>query len=872
MIDETRLEPESSLGNSTRRTRVSPGRVHSSFILSLVFGHFRRHRLEALLCLIGVGLGVAVVVAIDSAVAACVQSFSGAVHSLAERSTHSIFADTGAISDEQYIGLVRQKLPYPLAPMVDRGVLAADRTGTESLARLIGVDVFAERSLRSFTQMQSTLDDTAFRRFLTEPGSVVLVKKLADNLGVGVGSGLRLSVGSRRTTVNVVGIVTPTGVAASELTNVIIADLATAQELTDTVTKLDRVDTVLDNDRQVAELTRSLPRGLVLRSTQQSANALGQLIQSYELNLNALSLMASFVAVFIVYNSMLISVQQRATSLGILRCLGASRWQLGSIYLSEALIFAGLGGVLGVFGGWGLSRVLVGFIATTINDLYAVVRPEPVSLSSGMWVKGLAVALGSCVVGAMVPLFQASRTPPVNAFRGTDRQRATGRVSLLLVCVGGMLLACAYGVWLLPSESPLIGFAMAALIATGFALVCPWMTRAGCGLVNLAARPLQLLPLQMAAAGVTRSLGITGVAVAATMLSMSMNIGIRTMVSSFRTSLTDWMARRFAADIYIGPELLLNHKVDATLDPEIADWVRRRPEVRHVGEYRAIDVPIGGKPTMLSGADVAEVLKTLPMKSVARAGAVFDPATDTLVSEPLAGRIKISAGQSLEVPSPTGPHRFHVFGIFYDFGTERGQLMLDRSTYAADWRDDRISSLQIGLKPGNDRRRVARQWSQELRKIYPVAVESFDGIHTQAMTIFDRTFQVTVVLTWLSGGVAFCGLAGSLLALALARQRDYSLLTAVGMSGRQLASWVLGQGVLIALASACIAPVAGTILAYVLAYVIQYRSFGWSIPTTPQPIFWVENLVMAIAAAAVAAVYPIFRLRAYPPAVSLRNE
>jgi putative ABC transport system permease protein len=224
------------------------------------------------------------------------------------------------------------------------------------------------------------------------------------------------------------------------------------------------------------------------------------------------------------------------------------------------------------------------------------------------------------------------------------------------------------------------------------------------------------------------------------------------------------------------------------------------------------------------------------------------------------------------VDSPTGPQTFHAFGIFYDFGTERGQMMLARSTFAVDWQDDRLNSLQIELNPGTDRRNISRQWAAILRPQYPVVVDSFDDIKTQAMTVFDRTFQVTVVLTWLSGGVAFCGLAGSLLALALARQKDYSVLTALGMSGKQLAGWVLGQGVLIAGASAIVAPFAGTILAYVLAYVIQYRSFGWSIPTTPQPRFWMENLLLAIAAALIAAIYPIYRLRSSAPAGSLRSE
>jgi putative ABC transport system permease protein len=842
------------------------------FFKNLITGHFRRHRLEALLCLIGVALGVAVVVAIDAAVDACVQSFSGAVDTLAERSTHSIFAETGTLTDLQYIDLLKKKPTVPLAPMIDRGVLANDPHGEPVLARLIGVDVFSERQLRSFTQMQSSLDENAFRQFLTEPGQVVLVKSLADRLGVSTGSNLKLAVGDGRAEVHVVAVISPTGVAASQLSDVIIADLATAQELTGLIGKLDRIDTVLNDPSQVKELADVLPPGLVLRSTQQQSQSLGQLIQSYRLNLNALSLMASFVAVFIVYNSMLISVQQRASSLGILRCLGASRWQLGGLYFSEAILFALLGGIIGVFGGWGLSRILVGFIGTTINDLYAAVRPLPVRMDGVMWGKGMAVSLGSCLIGAMVPLVQASRTPPINAFRGSDRQRSSGRRSAILLACGMVLLVLAYFAWYVPGGSPIAGFAMAFLVAVGFALACPSITRIGCGMIDRIARPMQLLWLQMSAATVARSLGVTGVAVAATMLAMSMNIGIRTMVSSFRTSLDGWMDRRFAADVFIGPELLVNHKVDATLDPLIAPWLRQQPEVRHISEYRGIDVPIGGKPTLLVGTDVAEVLKTLPIKQIANTRAAFDPATDALVSEPLAGRLHVSAGDTVEVQSPTGPHRFHVFCIFYDFGTERGQMMLARPVFAKDWGDDRVNSLQVSVKPGVDRKEISSRWAKILRPKYPVVVDSFDGIKTEAMTIFDRTFQVTVILTWLSGGVAFCGLAGSLLALALARQRDYSVLTAIGMSGRQLTGWVLGQGMLIAAASAIIAPVAGTILAYVLAYVIQYRSFGWSIPTTPQPRFWLQNFLLAITASLIAAIYPVWRLRSSAPAGSLRTE
>jgi putative ABC transport system permease protein len=58
----------------------------------------------------------------------------------------------------------------------------------------------------------------------------------------------------------------------------------------------------------------------------------------------------------------------------------------------------------------------------------------------------------------------------------------------------------------------------------------------------------------------------------------------------------------------------------------------------------------------------------------------------------------------------------------------------------------------------------------------------------------------------------------------------------------------------------------------VLSYVIQYRSFGWSIPTGPHPRYWIEAFVTATIAALVASIYPIIRLRHQPPAQGLRQE
>ncbi len=166
---------------------------------------------------------------------------------------------------------------------------------------------------------------------------------------------------------------------------------------------------------------------------------------------------------------------------------------------------------------------------------------------------------------------------------------------------------------------------------------------------------------------------------------------------------------------------------------------------------------------------------------------------------------------------------------------------------------------------------MAGRWQQGLSG-KAVVVRSFVGLKSDILGIFDRTFKVTDVLAWLAGGIAFCGLAGALIALSLARAKEYAILTSLGMSQRQTAIWLLAEGLLIALTAAAVAIVAGTVLAYILADVIQYRSFGWSIPTALRPRFWLSTCVLATLAALLASVYPLRMLKKMRPARSLRQE
>ena len=841
--------------------------------LKLTRGHFRRHLLEAGLCVVGVALGVAVAVGIDGAVAASVASFRGAVRSVSGNATHSIVSTNGTLTDEQYIRLARQRPPWPMTPVIDRRLTALDAGGAVHVVRLLGIDPFADEQLRPFTAFGPHDDPSALRAFFTEPNTVVLADELAQMLGAGVGSEVHLNVGNRIQVVRVVGIAQMTGPFRPQLGDLVIADLSTAQELAGCVGQIDRIDVRLEADQPTAAAA-SLPAGLELRSVSDRANQLEELIGAYQLNLHALSLMASFVAIFIVYNAMLVSVQQRIKTLAVLRCLGGSRSQLATIYLIEALAFSAAGAALGILGGWGLCAALVGYVGATINDLYAAIRPPAAVLSSTMIFKGVAIALTSGLIGAAVPLWHASRTPPVTSLRPSEQRGRSRRAAWMLLPIGAACLSLAVLLDRVPGNSPRVGFAMALLTALGFAMLCPMATWALATLLGRIGRAFQLVSVQMAAAGVAHGLRVTGVAVAAMMLAMAMNVALLTMVASFRSAVMQWLDQRFRSDVFIGPELAVDYHIDSALDPRVVRWIARQPEAAERLLYRRRPLELSGVSTFLVSTQVATLLDRhmLPFRSPPAAGETFDPQHEILLSEPLAGKLKARRGDTVTLPTPGGPQPFVVFAVYFDFASDRGEAMLDRSTYVALWKDDTINAEHVSLRDPSAVHEVVTRWAAELEPQYPVLVHDYAHVKSETARVFDRTFRVTDVLGWMAGGVAFCGLAGALLALSMDRRREYGVLSALGMSGMQTAMWVIFEGVLIALVAALLACAAGTALAYLLAYVIQFRSFGWSIPMGIHPRLWAEALSWSMIAAVLAAVYPIYRLRRDQPATSLRQE
>jgi putative ABC transport system permease protein len=112
---------------------------------------------------------------------------------------------------------------------------------------------------------------------------------------------------------------------------------------------------------------------------------------------------------------------------------------------------------------------------------------------------------------------------------------------------------------------------------------------------------------------------------------------------------------------------------------------------------------------------------------------------------------------------------------------------------------------------------------------FPLDIALNEKLRAGAVEIFDRTFAVTYALEGVAIMVAMLGAANSLLALVLDRRREFGLLRYLGAAPAQIRRMVLVEAGLLGFLSNLLGLGLGFALSFVLIYVINEQSFGWTI-------------------------------------------
>jgi putative ABC transport system permease protein len=145
-------------------------------------------------------------------------------------------------------------------------------------------------------------------------------------------------------------------------------------------------------------------------------------------------------------------------------------------------------------------------------------------------------------------------------------------------------------------------------------------------------------------------------------------------------------------------------------------------------------------------------------------------------------------------------------------------------------------------------------------------------LREQALVVFDRTFAITAAMQLITTVVAFIGVLSSLLALQLEKKREMGILRALGLTVaemRRLTFWETG---LLGASAGVLALPTGYILAWILIFVINQRSFGWTLQMHAELLPFAEAFLLAVGAALLAALYPAWRIGRMQVTEALRGE
>ncbi len=824
--------------------------------------HPLRHPWQLGLAIVGIALGVAVVLAVDLANASARRSFALAMERISGQATHRLVDDAQGIPEAWYVQMRVERGLRPSAPVVTGYLPNADQPG--QLLQILGVDPFAE-SLFRHPAADLTGGDFDLRAFLVNPDAALLPEALGEQI--------TLKRGDQRLTLKRAGTL-----RGPELDGLIITDISTAQTLLGMAGRLSHIDLILPDGstgaRQAEELRAALPPGLRLERPDQRNQTIADLSASFSLNLTAMSLLALVVGMFLIYNAITFSVVQRRSLLGLLRALGVSRRELFIGVLGEALLLGLAGTLLGSLLGLWLGSGLVHLVTRTINDLYYVLSVREFFIDPWSLAKGAALGVLATLAAAWLPAREAADAPP-GAVLSRAHLESRWRASLPRFLLAGLALLAAGGLVLTFSQSLAAGFTGLFLLILGCALLTPPIV---VGLVQLN-QPLTArlgLLARMANRDVARHLSRTGVAVAALMVAFSATVGVGVMVDSFRGGVAIWINDLLNADLYIAPPSIEDggNRSEA-LNPATLTVLREMPGVAEVSTYRGTRMDLDGRPVMFIAVDLAPASQAgyrLIDGDADRVWPAFQTGEAILISEPLAYRRGLRVGDRLEVSTNQGMHHFPIAGVFLDYGSEHGRILLHRTGYERYWHDSTVGSAAVFAAPGENLAMLRERLQERLGPIQSLLIRSNRDIQSRTLEIFDRTFTITQVLRVLAILVAVVGVLSALLALQLERAREFATLRAIGMTAGEIGGLVSLQTGFMGAAAGLLAMPTGLLLASVLIFVINRRAFGWSLPFEVNPLLLLETLALAIFAALLAGLYPIWRMARARPAEALRME
>ncbi|UPQ89072.1 ABC transporter permease [Vibrio sinaloensis] len=610
--------------------------------------------------------------------------------------------------------------------------------------------------------------------------------------------------------------------------------------------------------QHLAALRSKLPNGMELSHS--SKIELESLTQAFHINLSAMGMLAFVVGLFIFYQAMSLSLIQRQRLVGLLRQTGVSGWQLTQALLLELLVLVAISWLCSNLFGMLLAKQLIPSVSASLADLYDANVGLSVNWSWHASLYSLAMSILGAVTACAWPLVRLLRSQPSRLTTRLSLTRFTGKEFTFQALLSGAFCVAAIAIYQAP-KSQESGFAIIALMMLSVALFTPYIVwRVFEGL----SYSLRWVKARWFFADAAASMSYRGVATMALMLAMAANIGIETMVGSFRDTTDKWLNQRLAADMYVYP--------NSNSAARISSWLGEQPGVKAVWWRweKEIQTDKGLLQVASTGPSEGELNSLTVKLGIPNYWYYLHQSKAVMVSESMALKFGIRPGDIIELAGELGDG-WLVSGVYYDYGNRYNQVLLSHRNWLYAFAGSGNVALGVVLdpqtKPDVLQRRLENMFRIDSQRIFDTSY-----LHQQAMRVFDRTFSIADSLGNITLVIAVFGIFFSTVAGEMSRQRHISLLRCVGMSGRELIMMGGLQLFVFGAISILIAMPLGLALASLVVEIIIKHSFGWTIELQFIPYEYLYTVALAMCSLMLAGALPVLRMVRNTPMKSLRDS
>ncbi|MFQ5623582.1 MAG: FtsX-like permease family protein [Paracoccaceae bacterium] len=795
-------------------------------VLHTLLSHWRRHRFQFATLFVGLAAATALWTGVQAINTEARSSYAKAERLLGSTRVETVVPLRGRYFD-QSLWVRLRRAGVPVSPVVEGRLRAAGER-----IRLIGIEPI---SLPAPSRLDSAGADPLrdFTAFATPPHRAYAGPETARMLN---GNG---------------GL--PPVFPADMAEGAVITDIGVAQELLGLRGRLSRL--LLDPKRtaEAAALIETLAGDSLRLIPPQEGSDLSRMTDSLHLNLTAFGFLSFLVGLFIVHAQTGLAFEQRRPMLRTLRACGVSPRTLAGVMAGELVILAAVSGAVGTAAGYLLASALMPDVAASLRGLYGARVPGELSLPPLWWLAGLAISVAGALAASATSLTRAFRLPLLTAAQPRAWRQTHERTIRLQAMACAALLGVALFLFL-AGQGLLAGFALLGTVLLAAALGLPVLVSVLLAfLENRSASPLA----QWFWSDSRQQLGGISLALMALLLALSVNIGVGTMVGSFRLTFLDWLDHRLTAELY----------VTASSDEqagELSQWLA--PKVDALLPIWRADSRLGDWPTEVYGVrDDPSYRENWPvLEATPQAWDELAAGRGALISEQLANRLELRPGDLVTLPTSTGDWRVPVAGVYSDYGNPRGHMLVSLEALLAHWPDVEKRRFGARLDPA----RVPAILDGLVREVGLDRSQMIDraALKSSALSVFERTFAVTAALSALTLTVAGIALMTGLLTLGSMRLPQIAPLWALGVRRRSLARIALWQTLFLATLTTLAALPVGLAVAWMLTEIVNVRAFGWRLPMHLFPGDWLVLASLAVGAAVAAALVPVLRLLRVPPA------